>query len=160
LLRRALEEGHAIGNHGYGHEHPWTLSADRARAEVRRGGDAIAHATGVVPRTYRPAFGRHRGAMFAEALRCGQRVVLWQLSAMDWGPFGRARRIARRLERAQGGDIVLLHDGRNQRNRPDVVTDLLPELLLSLRGRGLVPAALPMATLGARPAAPAEAVRA
>jgi peptidoglycan/xylan/chitin deacetylase (PgdA/CDA1 family) len=145
LLRRARQAGHAIGNHGYGHEHPWIVSDARARAEVRQGGDAIAQATGAVPRAYRPAFGRRRAAMFDEARRCGQRVVLWRLSVMDWGPFARAPRIARRVERAQGGDIVLLHDGRNRRNHPEVVTELLPELLHALRRRGLVAATLPIA---------------
>jgi peptidoglycan/xylan/chitin deacetylase (PgdA/CDA1 family) len=145
LLRRTSQAGHAIGNHGYGHEHPWMLSDARARAEVRLGSDAIAQVTGAAPRAYRPAFGRRRAAMFDEARRCGQRIVLWRLSAMDWGPFGRAARVARRLERIQGGDIVLLHDGRNRHNHPEVVAELLPELLGSLHQRSLVPAALPIA---------------
>ena len=145
LLRHARQAGHAIGNHGYGHEHPWMLSDARARAEVRQGSDAIAQATGEAPRAYRPAFGRRRAAMFDEAHRCNQRVVLWRLSAMDWGPFGRAARVAERLERAGSGDIVLLHDGRNRRNHPEVVAEVLPGLLASLRQRGLVAAPLPIA---------------
>jgi len=145
LLRQARQAGHAIGNHGYGHEHPWTLSDALARAEVRHGSDAIAQATGEVPRAYRPAFGRRRVAMFDEARRCNQLVVLWRLSAMDWGPFGRAARVVQRLERARSGDIVLLHDGRNRRNHPEVVAEVLPALLASLRQRGLVAAPLPIA---------------
>ena len=142
LLRRVQRAGHGIGNHGYEHRHPWTGSATQARAEVRHGADAIAGAIGTMPRAYRPAFGRHRRAMFDEARQCGQRVVLWSLSAMDWGVFARQDRIARRLERMQAGDIVLLHDGRNRHNHPETIVDVLPPLLSSLSRRGLVPASL------------------
>jgi len=142
LLHRVQRAGHGIGNHGYDHRHPWTGSATQARAEVRHGADAIAGAIGTMPRAYRPAFGRHRGAMFDEARQCGQRVVLWSLSAMDWGVFARQDRIARRLERMQAGDIVLLHDGRNRHNHPETVVDVLPPLLSSLSRRGLVAASL------------------
>jgi len=142
LLRRVQRAGHDIGNHGYEHRHPWTGSAAQARAEVRHGADAIAAAIGTMPRAYRPAFGRHRRAMFDEARRCGQHVVLWSLSAMDWGVFARKDRVARRLERMQAGDIVLLHDGRNRHNHPETVVDVLPSLLISLSRRGLVTASL------------------
>jgi peptidoglycan/xylan/chitin deacetylase (PgdA/CDA1 family) len=142
LLRRVQRAGHGIGNHGYEHRHPWTGSATQARAEVRHGADAIAGAIGTMPRAYRPAFGRHRRAMFDEARQCGQRVVLWSLSAMDWGVFARQDGIARRLERMQAGDIVLLHDGRNRHNHPETVVNVLPSLLSSLSRRGLVAASL------------------
>ena len=61
---------------------------------------------------------------------------------MDWGPFAREKRVARRLGRAQAGDIVLLHDGRNRHNHPETVVDVLPSLLVSLPRRGLVAASL------------------
>jgi hypothetical protein len=61
---------------------------------------------------------------------------------MDWGPFAREKRVARRLGRARAGDIVLLHDGRNQHNHPETVVDVLPALLVSLSRRGLVAASL------------------
>ena len=142
LLRRVQDAGHGIGNHGYEHRHPWTGSAVQARAEVRLGTEAIPHAIGTLPRAYRPAIGRHRRAMFEEAGRCGQRVVLWSLSAMDWGVFARKDRVACRLARARAGDIVLLHDGRNRHNHPETVVDVLPSLLISLSRRGLVAASL------------------
>ena len=61
---------------------------------------------------------------------------------MDWGVFARKDRVARRLERMQAGDIVLLHDGRNRHNHPETVVDVLPSLLISLSRRGLVTASL------------------
>jgi hypothetical protein len=41
------------------------------------------------------------------------------------------------------GDIVLMHDGRSRRNRPDELLRVLPRALTELVERGLTPATLP-----------------
>ena len=81
--------------------------------------------------------------MSDEAQRCGERVVLWDVSAIDWGPMGSADNIEKRLAAVKGGDIVLMHDGRNQHNRPDQLLQILPLFLRKLSDRGLRAALLP-----------------
>jgi len=81
--------------------------------------------------------------MTDEAHRCGEQVVLWNVSAVDWGPLGSADGIERRLEAVKGGDIVLMHDGQNKHNRPDQLLQILPLFLRKLSDRGLRPALLP-----------------
>ncbi len=136
LVRRMAAEGHAVGNHTFSHRHPWTLSEDRAVAQVRDGCSAIATVLGQPPRFYRAPHGRHRRCMTEAAAECGEVTVDWHLSAVDWGPFGTAPRIAARLRRAGAGDIVLMHDGRNRHNRPDELLRVLPAFLEELAGRG------------------------
>ena len=75
--------------------------------------------------------------MSDEAKRCGERVVLWDISAVDWGPLGTAEGIEKRLSAVKDGDIVLMHDGRNQHNRPDQLLQVLPGFLRELERRGL-----------------------
>jgi peptidoglycan-N-acetylglucosamine deacetylase len=145
LVRRIVAAGHEIGNHGYSHRHPWTMSARNARTEVRNGGDAIAQSTGVAPRLFRPAYGRLRRAMAAEATQSGQRIVLWSRSAIDWGPFAQPDRVAARISAADAGDIVLMHDGRNQSNHPKVTVEVLPAVLRQFADRRLSTALLPSA---------------
>jgi peptidoglycan/xylan/chitin deacetylase (PgdA/CDA1 family) len=135
LLRRVAAEGHGVGNHSYAHRHPWTLREAEARREVRDGAVAIADVLGAPPRLFRPPHGRVRSCMVEEAAEGGQRTVLWSLSAVDWGPLGRGPRIAARLRRAASGDVVLMHDGRRSRNRPDALLTVLPEFLTSLARR-------------------------
>lgn len=143
LMRRMHAAGHAVGNHTYSHRHPWFMSQRAARAQVRDGAKAISDVLGIAPRFYRPPHGRQRACMSDEAQRCSERVVLWDVSAVDWGPLGAAANIEKRLGVVQGGDIVLMHDGRNQHNRPDQLLQVLPLLLRRLAGRGLRPALLP-----------------
>ena len=142
LLRRIAAEGHEIGNHSYGHRHPWTLSEAAARDEVRGGAAAIEDALGRVPRVFRPPHGRLRRCMLDEAERGGQRTVLWSLSAIDWGPLGHASRIEARLRAARSGDIVLMHDGRCRHNHPDELLRVLPRALTEIKERGLTLATL------------------
>jgi peptidoglycan/xylan/chitin deacetylase (PgdA/CDA1 family) len=143
LVRRILAEGHALGNHTLSHRHPWTMTSRTARAQVRDGAAAISDAAGSAPAWFRPPHGRRRPCMSDEAQRLGERVVMWDLSAIDWGPMGAAARIEERLNGVRAGQIVLMHDGRNRHNRPDQLLQVLPGLLRRLRERGLSTAVLP-----------------
>lgn len=143
LLRRMIVEGHDIGNHGATHRHPWLMSAKVARAQVRDGTRAIADAAGRLPVLFRPPYGRVRGCMVDEARLQGQALALWDRSAIDWGLLGAsASLVARRLCRARSGDILLMHDGRPGRNRPDCTARALPVLLAWMERRGMRPALL------------------
>lgn len=143
LMRRVHDAGHAVGNHTFSHRHPWFMSQQTARAQVRDGANAISDVLGVSPRFYRPPHGRQRACMSDEAKRCGEQIVLWDVSAVDWGPLGVVDSIEKRLSAVQGGDIVLMHDGQNKHNRPDQLLQILPLFLRKLADRGLHPALLP-----------------
>ncbi len=114
LVRRIADEGHEVGNHTWSHCHPWAISSAVARKEVCYASAALADVLGRSPRYFRPPHGRLRRCMMDQARELEQTVVMWSLSAVDWGPWGRATRIARRLRAVQEGDIVLLHDGRRR----------------------------------------------
>jgi peptidoglycan/xylan/chitin deacetylase (PgdA/CDA1 family) len=142
LVRRIAAEGHEVGNHTFSHRHPWTLATEEARQEVRTGAATLANILGHAPRYYRPPHGRHRRCMEDEAHQQGETIVMWNVSAIDWGPLGDAERISQRLRRIQPGDIALMHDGRNRHNRPDELLRALPGFLSDLRARDLHAASL------------------
>jgi peptidoglycan-N-acetylglucosamine deacetylase len=73
--------------------------------------------------------------MLEEAEDAGQTVVLWSLSAIDWGPLGYAGKIADRLAEAEPGDIVLMHDGGH--NKPAQLASVLPTFLETMQYSGL-----------------------
>jgi peptidoglycan/xylan/chitin deacetylase (PgdA/CDA1 family) len=137
LMRRIVAAGHAVGNHTFSHRHPWLMNSRAARAQVRDGAKALSDATGNAPVLYRPPHGRARPCMTHEARVHGERVVLWDRSAIDWGWLGTSPRIAARLSRVRAGDIVLMHDGQNVHNRPDQLLQVLPDFLRALASRGL-----------------------
>jgi peptidoglycan-N-acetylglucosamine deacetylase len=133
LVRAVARAGHTIGNHTLTHAHPWTIGAKRAKSEVRDGAAAIADIMGAVPTVFRPPHGARRRAMLEAAQGEGETVVMWDLSAIDWGWLGSAARIEQRLNRAKDGDIILMHDGANKHNRPDQLLLALPSFLCSIQ---------------------------
>jgi peptidoglycan/xylan/chitin deacetylase (PgdA/CDA1 family) len=137
LMRRIAADGHAVGNHTFSHRHPWLMNSRAARAQVRDGAKALSDATGRAPVLYRPPHGRARPCMTDEARLQGERIVMWDRSAIDWGWLGAAPGIAARLARVQPGDIVLMHDGQNLHNHPDQLLQVLPAYLNEWASRGL-----------------------
>jgi peptidoglycan/xylan/chitin deacetylase (PgdA/CDA1 family) len=143
VLRAVLAAGHTVGNHGYSHRHPWTLHGPQAHREVQDGADAVAQATGVRPAWFRPAHGRLTRAFVESASTNGQRIALWSVSAVDWGPLAAPHRVLARLRILRAGDIALMHDGPLRHNAPGCTLHALPRLLALLDGAKLEPASLP-----------------
>lgn len=138
LVEQMLKAGHAIGNHTYSHHHPWMMSSSRAKQEVTQANTVIKKITGIVPRWFRPPFGRLRNAMRRQAHAEQMTTVLWNHSVIDWGVLGTKAGIARRLEQIKAGDIVLMHDGKREHNHPEVTVQCLPKFLQSLSENSLI----------------------
>lgn len=138
LVEKIVKAGHALGNHTYSHKHPWLVSTENAVQEVVRANAVIKDITGYTPFWFRPPYGRLRNAMRAQALTEKMTTVLWNHSIVDWGMWGTENAIARRLEKITAGDIVLLHDGRPEHNRPAATLKCLPTFLQSLKDKSLV----------------------
>lgn len=137
LVRRISEVGHTIGNHTFSHRHPWTVSATRARDEVRRAQEVIASVSGEAPRLFRPPYGRRRRAMLEEVAALGMETVLWTRSAIDWGIMAEIDSIGDRLSRARAGDILLCHDAPRAKNQPDMTLAVLPGFIEQCHRRKL-----------------------
>jgi peptidoglycan-N-acetylglucosamine deacetylase len=138
LVEKMMELGHSIGNHTYSHRHPWLMSSAQAQQEIIQANTAIADITGSAPRWFRPPFGRLRTAMRKQAHAEHMATVLWSRSIIDWGVLGTKTGIARRLERIKAGDIVLMHDGKREHNRPEIMLQCLPAFLRSLSDKSLI----------------------
>jgi len=111
LAKEIAGLGHSIGNHTETHPALTFLSRRHIADELARCDDAIGAAIGRKPEWMRPPFG-FRGPQLDGVVRRrgGAGVVMWSAWARDWKPQP-ADPVIQRLRRAQGGDIVLLHDG-------------------------------------------------
>lgn len=133
LMRQA---GHDVGSHGFNHVRPRRTRREAARKDVMDGAKAIADITGEPCRWFRPPHGHFNKWMQQTAGELGLTTVLWSHSVMDWGPWGREAWIRRRMEQTASGDIVLLHDGRPEANRPAESQRVLREWLPVARDEG------------------------
>ena len=138
IVRRMVEEGHAIGVHTTTHRHAWLSSPNRLRWELSEGLRAIMEVTGRRPLWFRPP----HGAFNAVTWRCVDaldlRVALWSCDAGDWLPGATLAAIRRRVLGGLGpGAVIDLHDGGQTPRGCWAMADALPEVLAAARERGL-----------------------
>jgi peptidoglycan-N-acetylglucosamine deacetylase len=122
LLRRAADEGHEIGVHGWSHGDHRDDPEARAAA-AKRTADAVAAVCGARPRLFRPPFGltdrRLEEAMAAHGLT----TVLWDVDPRDYEEPGADLIRDRTLRAIRRGSIVVLHDDRPELAATAVAVD-------------------------------------
>lgn len=112
LVRRAADQGHTVGSHGYSHRglRPvWDVHA--LRWELERNREVLWQAAGVETARYRAPYGRTTPWTRRWLRQQGWTLVGWDLCPRDWtrpSPEALARRVLRCI---RPGSIVLLHDG-------------------------------------------------
>ncbi len=146
LVRRVVDEGHQLGNHGYWHRKLHRRTPAYVREDLSRGTDAIMHASGGVrPRVFRAPHGFRNPWVTPIAASLGQRTIGWSLGVWDSARPG-ADEIARRaLDGLHAGSILLLHDGDGYDPAGDRLqtAQALPTIIRGLRERGLHFSTLP-----------------
>ena len=134
IVRRAVEEGHEVGNHALTHAplrgHP--LRALRETAAVQR---RLAAVTGSRPRAFRAPYGAGAGVVHA----LGLYLAGWDVDPRDWTRPGAEEIAARVLDGVRCGSIVLLHDGRGDRSQTAGAVALI---LAGLERKNLQPVTL------------------
>jgi len=111
ILRRAIHEGHEVGNHSWTHPNLGKMSDDGVRRELQKTDDAIFAAIGKHPTLMRPPY----GSITARQKRWihddfGYRIILWDVDPLDWKRPGPAVVTSRILKETHPGSIVLAHD--------------------------------------------------
>jgi peptidoglycan/xylan/chitin deacetylase (PgdA/CDA1 family) len=111
ILKRAIREGHEIGNHSWSHPNLGKMSDEAVRRELQKTDDAIVAAIGKRPTLMRPPYGsltaRQKKWIHEEF---GYRIIIWDVDPLDWKRPGPSVVTARILKETRAGSIVLSHD--------------------------------------------------
>jgi peptidoglycan/xylan/chitin deacetylase (PgdA/CDA1 family) len=111
ILKRAVREGHEIGNHSWSHPNLGKMSDEAVRRELQKTDDAIVAAIGKRPTLMRPPYGSitaHQKRWIHDEL--GYRIIIWDVDPLDWKRPGPSVVTARILKETKAGSIVLAHD--------------------------------------------------
>lgn len=140
IARRIVAEGHEIGNHTYSHVNMIFLNRLALADEIDRGHQAIVAATGVAPTLFRPPRGLFNEKVRTALVGRGYQIILWSVSAADWGLLS-ANTIAWRIRHfAHPGAVYLFHDGgaliKNNGGKRAKTVAVLPVAIDYLRGQG------------------------
>ena len=93
---------------------PESLNSDALLDDLERSNAAIEQAGGACPQLARPPWGNDVRRFTEIAGGLALTTVLWSIDSGDTCGYS-ARRVAHFVSRARNGDIVLLHDGGDER---------------------------------------------
>ncbi len=131
VLRRAVAEGHEIGNHSYDHKALPKLGAAGVASEMNQTDDAVVQAGGKKPVVMRPPYGATNAAITKRLNdEFGFKVVMWDVDPLDWKVRNAAHVTSEILKNTKPGSIVLAHD-----IHPSTVA-AMPETIDALQKKG------------------------
>ena len=111
IVKRAIAEGHEVGNHSYDHPQLSKLSDEAVRSQLDRTKELITAATGKPLIYMRPPY----GALTKEQRKwihddLGYQIILWDVDPLDWKRPGPSVVEDRILQGTRSGSIILSHD--------------------------------------------------
>jgi len=131
ILKRAVREGHEIGNHTWSHPNLAKISDDAVRSQIKRTEETIINAIGSRPTVFRPPYGslttRQKHFIHDDL---GYEIILWDVDPLDWKKPGPSVVTSRILKETRAGSIVLSHDIHAQ------TIEAMPATLNQLKSKG------------------------
>ncbi len=137
--KEIVRRGHLIANHTESHRPlPW-LSRKEIEKEIRKGMEAIEQATGVKTPWLRCPKGYKSAKVARVAGKMGVKLIGFSYPLFDVQNPPPQELLGRLLEKARGGDIILMHDGFLSRSpgQRDSVVKALPPMIEGIRAKGL-----------------------
>lgn len=105
-----LDQGHEIGLHGYTHKCMAEMTPDKLDQELEDTAALLTAQTGQDFFLLRPPGGMANQTVTRAAQAHGLTLVTWSVDPKDWATSDQETIVHRVVERAQDGDIILLHD--------------------------------------------------
>lgn len=135
IVRRVWAEGHMIGNHTWSHYSLFCfLTPRRLRAEIDRCTESVRRSCGFRPRFFRSPVGLRHPLLAPYLEAVGLEYVSWSIRTLDTFTTDSSVLARRILNKAESGDIILLHD--HLPRGTDAMLQALPRVIDELRERG------------------------
>ncbi|MDE5741916.1 MAG: polysaccharide deacetylase family protein [Oscillospiraceae bacterium] len=133
LVKRMIDEGHVIGNHGMAHASLPNLTRDEAINEIMSLHDYVVNKFGYEMKYFRPPCGEYSEQAVALAQELGYTTMLWSFAYKDWEVNCQpdpAEAFDRVSGAAHGGAIYLLHSVSATN------AEILPQVIDCLKEQG------------------------
>ncbi|MDE5583444.1 MAG: polysaccharide deacetylase family protein [Ruminococcus sp.] len=112
LVRRMIDEGHIIGNHGMKHASLPTLSEKQAEEEIMSLHNFVLNNYGYQMQYFRCPCGEYSEKALETIQKCGYKTLFWSFAYVDWKTDSQPDPVASKeklFKSAHGGEILLLH---------------------------------------------------
>lgn len=138
LSRAVISSGNELANHSWSHPSGsfWCLAPGRIATEIDRAQAAIASVSQTTPKRFRAPVGMKNPWVHPILRRRGLRLVGWSARGFDGVGFDPRRAADAILQDVTPGAIILLHEGRTERDGRKISQECLTLVLDGLASRG------------------------
>lgn len=132
VVRRIVDEGHAIGNHSWSHPRFNDISIEEAREQINDTQDKLEAIVGFRPSIFRPPYGAldEEKEELVHSMRLS--IVNWSVDTMDWSGLPAPDIVKLVREQIWPGGIILQHSsgGKDHQlsNTIEALKQIIPEL--------------------------------
>lgn len=107
-VKRILNEGHGLGNHGYFHKNHKKLGLNDNIAEIKHNHELIKAISGCEMTLFAPPSGAFSKNTLIAAEKLGYKTIMWSKDTIDWRDND-VNLVYKRATEIQNGDFILLH---------------------------------------------------
>lgn len=128
LFKRAVNEGHIVGHHGYQHVSGKKMSLEAFKENYNKSKDLV------TSNLFRPPYGDLKRKQAAYALKNG-RLVMWSWMSYDFdGSLSNKSLIKHVKKEVKGGAILVFHENDKTKER---ITQILAEVVEIIKLKNL-----------------------
>lgn len=109
MLKKIVESGHEIGNHGYLHKDHDKISDSRQRQEIKTTHDLVKAVCGIEMNLFAPPSGAYNKATVQIANELNYNVIMWTLDTIDWRDKNADLIFKRATKKLENGNLILMH---------------------------------------------------
>ena len=133
LVKRMINEGHTLGNHGMTHASLPSLSEEEAKEEIMSLHEYVLNNYGYEMQYLRPPCGEYSEQALETIQECGYKTVFWSFAYVDWKTDDQplpSEALKKLTDSAHGREILLLHSVSSTN------AEILGDLIDNLRSSG------------------------
>lgn len=132
LIKKIIEAGHTIANHGYEHLNGWKISSEKYQQNIIKGKEVLETLTENEVKLFRPPYGKFK---ISHHSHFQSKMILWSLMPGDFDATISSPQCFKNIStKIKQGDIICLHDSTQAQNH---LQYCLPNWLEFIYNKGL-----------------------
>ncbi|NOV02274.1 polysaccharide deacetylase family protein [Paenibacillus sp. LMG 31457] len=136
MVKRIVDEGHAVGNHSWDHPNLVQADADKIRSEITSTDDEIKRITGKEPTLFRAPYGAVSSPVLEIASSTGHQLIGWSVDTLDWDGKSVVDILSNVRKEVRPGAIVLQHSAGGKKGNLNNTVEALPQIIAYLKQKG------------------------
>lgn len=105
VLKKTINEGHAIGNHSFNHLKGWKTNTEVYIENIEKAADSISS------KLFRPPYGKIKNKQAKILMQRGYHIIMWSIIVFDWEKnLSKEDCLKNVIKNTQNGHIIVFHD--------------------------------------------------